>query len=123
MPRCVSNDANTRIVKVSSTIVMAVSAVRSGRRRMVEMPMLIAAITVLKREMSATWIVLVIPCIAFSSVSNFCMMMKITSDDSTTTVKPRKMMIGVCATANAGCERYRTTNVTRKNTTNQITCL
>jgi hypothetical protein len=53
MPRCVSNDAKHRMVNVSSTIVIAVSAVRSGRRRIVEMPMLIAAITVLKREISA----------------------------------------------------------------------
>ena len=105
MPRCVSKEANTRIVKVSSTIVTAVNAVRSGRRRIVEIPMLIAAMMVLNREISATCTVEVMPCIAFSSASNFCMMIKITSDDSTTTAKPRKIMIGVCATAKAGCER------------------
>ena len=66
--------------------------------------MAMAAMTVLNREMSAACTVEVIPCSRFSSTWNFCMMMTITSTDSTTTAKPRKMMIGVCAIAKAGCE-------------------
>ena len=105
MPRWVSNEAKQRMVKVNRQMVIAVRAVRNGRRRIVEIPMLIAAMMVLKREMSDACTVEVMPCIAFSSTSNFCMMMKITRPERETTAKPRKMMIGVCAMAKAGCDR------------------
>ena len=49
----VPKEAKQRIVNVSRRIVTAVSTVRSGRRRMVETPMLIAAMMVPKRETSA----------------------------------------------------------------------
>ena len=84
------------------TMVVAVRAVRRGRRRMVEMPMAMAAMTVLNRETSAACTVLVRPWRTFSSCSNFRMMMTITSDDSTITVNPRKMIAGVFEMAKAG---------------------
>ncbi len=52
-PSSVPKEAKQRIVKVSRRIVTAVSTVRSGRRRMVETPMLMAAMIVPKRETSA----------------------------------------------------------------------
>ncbi len=67
--------------------------------------MLIAAIVVLKRDTSAACTLAVMPCNAFSSVSNFCMMIKITIPERTTTANPRKMMAGVLAMANAGWEK------------------
>jgi hypothetical protein len=53
IPDWVPNEAKHRIVNVRSRIVTAVRAVRSGRRRMVEIPICMAATKVLTRDTSA----------------------------------------------------------------------
>ena len=80
VPQVLPNEAKVRIVKVNSTTVALVRSVRNGRRRIVEMPMLTAAIIVESRETSVECTDVAMPCIFFISDWSLRTMMKITSE-------------------------------------------
>ena len=84
--------------------------------------MLMAARIVLIRETSAAWTVEVSPWRTFSSTSNLRMMMKMTSEESTTTAKPRKITMGVLEIAKAGCVKKSIRKVMAKMPANQAIC-